>query len=158
VKWPLLIAGPAIFLASAGCGQPSPWFGAKEADLIGTYKPSSFDGDAADIRYLNAGQLGITLRTDHTAIISGFPEFDGFGDEVVCTLSGPARWKMSGAGIILDIENFEPHLPRPQNPEKRQCYNHVGIDITGRFSPHKLYLVIGDPDSGTGIELQRVSR
>jgi hypothetical protein len=154
----LFAAFIAACLLNTGCGRPHPWLGAKETELIGTYKKAKSYGGTNSIKGLSDDtDIQIALKDDHTAIILGLPEFDGFGDQVICKLSGPARWASSGREIALHFDKFQPQIVSPQSPGARQCYDDVSIEITGRFSPYGLYITIGDPDTGTGIELRRVS-
>lgn len=157
MKWPLFVAGVAIFLASVGCGQPSPWFGAKEADLIGTYKFARSDNDATDVRGLRETKTEITLHSNHQANVTELPQFDMGGDNLTCSVSGPARWEVSGDEVILHFPGI-PENARPlwwQKP--RACNQTATMRVSGRFSPFGLYIYL-NPDLGKGLAFSRVSR
>src|SRR5262249_36416238 len=102
----------------------------------------------------------ITLKADHTALLTDVPDFDG--DDLVCRLSGSAHWKLddelnTGWGWSVVFEDYHPAT----KPKALKCdyENSIwGILILGRHAPYRLYAIVGDPDSGTGIELKRTDR
>jgi hypothetical protein len=146
-------------------GYPYPWNYSKEkpkvSDVVGTYKilklrlPSTVSGVAKDAR--------VTLGADGTALFSSFPEFDNFGEKFVCNLSGRATWELDdrvndGWGWSVAFEHYQPTT----KPIKRECDlgNSVigGVLVLNRRAPHRLYEIVGDPDSDTGIEFERTDR
>lgn len=152
----------------AGCrtyffAYPYPWDHSKDkpkaSDLAGTYKisqsrlPSSasgFDKEAT-----------VTLRADGIAELVSVPEFDAFGQKFVCKLSGAATWEVQdqrGWGWTLEFQSYRP-LTKPTAPEC-ELENSVfrGFLVLSRHSPYRLYQYVGDPDSDTGIEFERVNR
>jgi hypothetical protein len=139
---------------------PFPWDHSKDkpnaSDMAGIYKilklrlPSTVSGFDKDAR--------IILKTDGTAVLSSFPEFDDSGQKFVCSLSGTATWALQddrGFGWSLEFQNYEPVT----NPIRRECEleNSVfdGIQVLSRHAPYRLYEYVGDPDSDTGIEFER---
>jgi len=159
-----------VFLACSllgGCRNyfltyPYPWDYSKEkpkeSDMVGTYKilklrlPAISSGVDKDAR--------ITLKADGTAVFSSVPEFD-FGQKFVCSLSGAARWKLDDKinrdwGWSVAFQDYRPAT----KPVARECGNSVfgGILVLSRHAPHRLYKIIGDPDSETGIEYERTDR
>jgi hypothetical protein len=144
---------------------PYPWDYSKEkpkeSEMVGTYRilkvrlpstPSAFGKDSR-----------ITLRADGTAVLVSVPEFDVFGQKFVCTLSGAATWKLddkinSGWGWSVALQDYRPAT----KPIARECDlgNSVfgGILILSRHPPYRLYEIVGDPDSDTGIEFDRADR
>lgn len=144
---------------------PYPWDYSKkkpkESDMVGTYKilklrlPSAASGVDKDAR--------ITLRSDGTAVFSSVPEFDDFGQKFVCSLSGAATWDLddkinNGWGWFVAFQDYRPAT----KPIARECDlgNSVlgGILVLSRHAPYRLYKIVGDPDSDTGIEFERTDR
>ncbi len=103
----------------------------------------------------------VTLKADHTAVLADVPEFDGFGDELVCRLSGSANWELnselsSGVGWSVVFQNYRP----PPGPARSECdlkYSTWSILILSQHAPYRLYATVGDPDSDTGVEFRRIS-
>ena len=129
--------------------------------MVGTYKilklrlPSTASGFDKQAR--------ITLRTDGTAVFSSVPEFDDFGQKFVCSLSGTAAWKLddkisSGWGWSLAFQDYRPVA----KPIARECdlgdSVFGGILVLSRHAPYRLYKIVGDPDSDSGIEFERTDR
>jgi hypothetical protein len=156
----LLVGCRNYFLA-----YPYPWDYSKEkpkeSDMVGTYKilklrlPSTASGFDKEAR--------ITLRADGTAVFSSVPEFDDFGQKFVCSLSGAATWKLDDKindGFGWSVA-FQDYLPATK-PIARECdlRNAVigGILVLSRHAPYRLYKIVGDPDSDTGIEFERTGR
>ena len=129
----------------------------KEYDMVGTYKvfkvrlPSSSELD-------EEGQ--IILRADGTALFVRVPEFDDFGQKFVCRMSGDATWTLDdkindswGWSIAFrDYRSATKPIPRECNPE-HSIFG--GILVLSRHAPNRLYKIIGDPDSDTGLEFER---
>jgi hypothetical protein len=158
------------YLLLAGCRPPPllsyPWFWdytrtkPKDADLVGAYKilkvrlPSDLD------RLVREKDPVLTLNGDHTATLIDVPEFDGFGDDLVCRLSGSANWSLGrsgGLGWSVGFQNYHPAT----TPTTRKCqYENSVWDILvlSQNAPYRLYSSVGDPDSDTGIEFNRVGR
>ena len=132
-----------------------------EGDVTGTYKifklrlPSEL---GVDVRQRNTG---ITLESDHTAVLSDFPEFNDAGDKLVCTLSGNAKWsfdnEISSLGWSVVFQDYHP-LNTPSASECVYENRLWGIFILNQRVPYRFYLNVGDPDSDTGVEFKRVGR
>jgi hypothetical protein len=103
----------------------------------------------------------ISLKADHTAVFTDVPKFDGFGDELVCRLSGSANWELSsfnsGAGWSVEFQNYRPAL-EVTKPECNLENTAWGILVLSQHAPYRLYATVGDPDSDTGIEYRRIAR
>lgn len=153
-----------------GCRPPPllsyPWFWdytrtrPRDADLVGSYRILKLRLDENLSRSVREREPVITLKGDHTVIFADVPEFDGFGDELVCRLSGSAKWELSdvlnsGVGWSVQFQDFRP----AEEPMKRECddYRHStwGILVLSQHVPYRLYANVGDPDSDTGIEFKR---
>ena len=151
----------------AGCrtyflGYPYPWNRPGErpqaSDLVGTYK-------VLNVRLPTAASAGfnkdarITLQADGTAVLSGFRVFDDAGQKVVCGLSGTAVWKLddriNSGGWSVALESYRPAA----KPVAHACDPgdsvFEGLLVSSRHAPYRLYEIVGDPDSDTGIEFQR---
>ena len=73
-----------------------------DAHLVGTYKILKLRLPDDLARQVREKDASIVLLADHTALFTGFPDFDPLGDNVVCTLSGSADWlpgDLSGGGF-----------------------------------------------------------
>ena len=125
--------------------------------MVGTYKvlklrlPSSATLSGEDAQ--------IILRTDGTAMLSSVPEFDELGQRFVCTLSGSATWKLDDKiidqeGWSVAFQNYQPVT----TPSARECdlrNSMIGFLVLSRHAPYRLYQIVGDRDSETGVEFQR---
>jgi hypothetical protein len=132
-----------------------------DAHIVGTYGllktrlPSDLE------RAVREKQPVIALSTDHTATLTDVPEFDPFGQKLVCRLSGTAIWALDdgindGWGGSVAFKNYRPTV----KPTSSECVLHDSmwtILILSRKAPYRLYVIIGDPDSDTGVEYKRIS-
>ncbi len=126
--------------------------------MVGIYKIFKLRLPSADSGFVKEAR--ITLRADGTAVLSSVPEFDVFGQKFVCVLSGTAKWKIEdqmNIGLGWSVA-FEDYLPAT-SPTAPECdlRNVIfgGPLILGRHPPYRLYDLVGDPDSDTGIEFER---
>lgn len=125
--------------------------------MVGTYKilklrlPSSAT--------LSGENAQIILRTDGTATLSSVPEFDELGQGLACTLSGSATWELDDkiidqGGWSVAFQNYRPVT----TPTARECDLRnfmIGFLVFSRHAPYRLYQIVGDRDSDTGVEYQR---
>lgn len=155
----------------AACRPPPllsyPWFWdytrtkPRDADLEGTYGVLRLRLPDALVRSIREKEPAISLKTDHTAIFTDVPEFDGFGDELVCRLSGSANWDLSSStnsGRHWSVE-FQNYLPAV-GVTKPECNlkNTIYIFVLSQHAPYRLYATVGDPDSDTGVEYKKTAR
>lgn len=164
-----LVAIVALFCALlAGCRPPPllsyPWFWdftktkPKEADIAGAYKVLKLRLPGDLERAVREKEATITLGADHTAILTNVPEFDDSGQRLVCRLDGSARWELddqtaTAGGWSLLIQHYHPLI----KPTASECEFENSISsmlILGRHAPYRLYSIVGDPDSDTGIEFK----
>jgi hypothetical protein len=143
-----------------------PWFWdytrarPKGADLAGTYgvlKVRLPENLSTEVRARQSLQI---LKADHTVAFRDFPIFDGFGDSLVCRLSGTANWSLnhfnSNVSWSIDFEKFHPIA----KSDTKDCdYERTTWEILllGQKPPYRLYTTVGDPDSDTGIEFGRTN-
>lgn len=127
----------------------------KDAELAGTYKILKIRLASDLSRTINPESSKITLKPDHTAILSDVPEFDTPGETQVCSASGSATWdeddkENEGMGWSVEFTNFSPAnaATTPACADR----NLSNLVILGRHVPHRLYQSVGDPDSDTGVE------
>lgn len=162
----LLLACSVVGCRNSFFGYPYPWDYSKKqprnSDMVGTYKilelrlPSTITGIDKGAR--------ITLKSDGTAELFSFPEFDLFGQERVCSLSGTASWKLddkanSGWGWSVALQDYR----QTTKPIARECdlgtySTFEAFLVLSRHAPYRLYKIVGDPDSNTGIEFGRADR
>ncbi len=153
----------------AGCRMPPlmsyPWFWdytrakPKDLDLVGTYKVLKLRLSDDLVQFVVKLPPSLRLNADHSVVFDNFPIFDGFGDGVNCQLSGKATWSLDpdfsqGRSILFHKYHSS------SMPTSRHCdYENTtwDIQILGQRSPYRLYEIVGDPDSDTGIEWERAS-
>ncbi len=174
--WKLLSSSFAIVIFScsllAGCkvppllSYPRIWdytrTKPKDTDLVGTYKVLKLRLPTELNRSVRERESTITLKADRTAILTDVPMFDGFGDTLVCRLSGSVNWELdqgfSGRlGWSLNFQHYQP-ATKPTTSECNYESTVWSMDILSRHAPYRLYATVGDPDSDTGVEFERVSR
>jgi hypothetical protein len=99
--------------------------------------------------------ISVKLKADHTAFISNLPRFDGFGEKLICSFSGPAKWELSqdGTWTIRFDADFPAGSPETESGECGSQWN-AGMTILGQSAPYRLWLGFGDPDDDTGIEFE----
>ena len=134
----------------------------KDADLVGAYRLRSLRLPAELSRAVKQREPLLSLRGDHTVTLQDVPEFDGFGDVLECRLSGSATWALDdqinhGWGWSVAFQNYRALAKQPVS----KCnYENTtwGILVLSRHAPYRLYAIVGDPDSDTGVEYQKVDR
>jgi hypothetical protein len=134
----------------------------KDDDLVGIYKVVKLRLPSDLGRTVREKDPVLALKADHTVVFTDVPKFDRFGDKLVCRLSGSANWALndeinSGWGWSVVFQDYRPLT----KSVARECdYENSlwGILILSRHAPYRLYAIIGDPDSDTGVEFSRVSR
>ena len=170
LSWSLSAIVVFSSLLLAGCRPlpllSYPWFWdytstkPKDADLVGAYKILKVRLPSDLGRLVREKDPVLTLNADHTATLIDVPEFDGFGDDLVCRLSGSANWSLDhefsgGLGWSVAFQSYHPTT----KPTTRECQyeNSVWtIFILSQHAPYRLYATVGDPDSDTGIEFNRI--
>ena len=100
------------------------------------------------------------MNADHTAILADVLEFDGFGQKLECRLSGSATWELDdkvndGWGWSVAFQNYH-SASKVTNPKCNYENSIWRILILSRHAPYRLYDIVGDPDSDTGIEYARL--
>src|SRR6267154_2591841 len=78
----------------------------RDEDLVGTYQLLKLRLPSDLERTVREKDPIITLRADHTVVFTEVPKFDGFGQKLVCRLSGPQIGRSmkgltaAGAGLL----------------------------------------------------------
>jgi hypothetical protein len=148
VAAPVLLIGffAANNLAGAILGPPAIWNRPNNT-------PSSEDiaGDYVEGKRELEFKMGeptatLSLHLDGTMAVKGLPfdQYPGF-----CIISGEGRWRLTNdqvAKVSIDVSTAG-----AGNSCKPDDYSY--IELAGRSKPYKLYWVVGDPDSGTGVWL-----
>jgi hypothetical protein len=143
-----------------------PWFWdytrakPNDPDLAGTYRILKLRIDidlARSVRENNPLQI---LHADHTVTFKEFPIFDLSGETVDCRLTGTAHWSLthfdSAPGWSIQFDKFR-SASKPSTPDCDKGATSWEILILGQHSPYRLYTIVGDPDSDTGVEYERLS-
>jgi len=134
----------------------------KDADFVGTYKVLKLRLPTELSLSVRERESAITLKADRTAILTDAPMFNGFGDTLVCRLSGSVNWELDqglsgGLGWSLTFQHYQA-ATKPTTGECNYENTMWSMDILSRNAPYRLYRTVGDPDSDTGVEFKRVSR
>jgi len=160
----LLFLSLLVCFVLTGCRSyiltyPYPWDYSKqepkESDMVGTYEILKLRLPSSAASGVDKGAR-ITLRGDGTTALSSVPVFDDSGFKFVCSLTGAATWNLddrinSGWGWSVAFENYRP-AAKPIAPECNLRNAIVGgFLILSRHAPYRLYEIVGDPDSGTGV-------
>jgi hypothetical protein len=162
------VAGILLSLFSLGCNfpllsYPRYWdftkTRPKDADVVGTYELANLRLSKELAQSVREKTPMITLNADHIAVLTDVPGFDVFGRGLTCRLSGSASWALddgmnSGEGWSIVFQNY--HATKPTNGKCDYQTTKWSVLILGRHSPHRLYDMIGDPDSDTGVEYGRI--
>jgi hypothetical protein len=149
ISVPLLLFGLIVggHVVGGIVGPPAIWNRPSKlparADLAGSYRESKrhWQGHTATT------PASLTLDSDGTMTVSNLPDSNG---ETDCILSGKGRWSGPDehSGVVLFLQ---------QNDNSATCKTggYGSFEIAGRSTPNTLYWVLGDPDSGEGVWLQR---
>jgi hypothetical protein len=138
----LIIAG---HVGGAVFGPPALWdmplHTPSRVDLVGSYYETN-QGAAAQTDTLHAS---LDLNPDGKMTVKALPE-----DSVTstCVMSGAGRWAVLDGKIDLDYNS---------DGASGSCASgdYSFLEVAGHSKPYKLYWVLGDPDSGTGIWFKR---
>jgi hypothetical protein len=131
----------------------------KDIDLVGSYRVLKIRLPSELVSVVEQKESRITLNADHTAILTDVPEFDGFGKKLECRLAGSASWGLddrinTGWGWSVAFQNYHPSS-KTATPGCDYEDSIWGILILSRHAPYRLYEIVGDPDSDTGVEYER---
>lgn len=133
-------------LAGAFFGAPAvwnrPWSPPPRRELVGDYIESERHLD--DNRSPASARL--TLRLDGSMTVSNLPADFGTSS---CTLSGTGSWGgPDDNGVQLAVVSDQRSGSCPSG-------SYLGLGLAGHSSPFRLYWIVGDPDSGTGVWFRR---
>jgi hypothetical protein len=82
------------------------------------------------------------LQADGLMMVANLPA--DFGTST-CTLSGTGSWKAP------DDDGLRLTLISDQRPSSCPSGTYGGLELAGHSKPYRLYWIVGDPDSGTGV-------
>jgi hypothetical protein len=144
IALPVLLMGffMANNFAGAMFGPPAiwnrPWNVPPREDLVGHYLESE--------RHLDerrpSAAASLTLQADGLMMVANLPA--DFGTST-CTLSGTGSWKAP------DDDGLRLTLISDQRPSSCPSGTYGGLELAGHSKPYRLYWIVGDPDSGTGV-------
>lgn len=130
--------------AGAILGPPAiwnrPWHRLQATVLVGRYGESERNWTEA-----RSAPTALELRRNGSAVVSNLPSE---ADLHTCVLSGVGTWSGPDEDGRVNIAfgealtSSECHVTDPA---------YAAFEVYGHSQPYGLYLVIGDPDSGTGI-------
>ena len=124
----------------------------KQSDLVGTYVVLKISGSPPSFH--STGNVRVILNSDHTASLSEIPEYDGFGEKLLCPRFASGTWQLYGSGEWT--VNFWPNKVGQAKTGVEECdVLNTPFWVLGHNAPYRLYLPIGDPDEDTGIEFRR---
>jgi hypothetical protein len=132
-----------------------------DSDLFGSYRVLKLRLPSELSAQVTEREPRITLNADHTAVLANVPEFDGFGEKLECRWSGSATWELNdkiniGWGWSVAFKNFHPSSKVTTTQDCNKSDFIWGILILSRHPPYRLYGIVGDPDSDTGIEYEKL--
>jgi hypothetical protein len=144
IALPMLLMGffMANNFAGAMFGPPAiwnrSWHMPPRTDLVGGYIESERHLDASS----PSSSASLTLQADGSMTVANLPA--DFGTST-CILSGQGHWEgPDEGGIRLDIVS-------DQRAGSCQSGSYAGLELAGHSKPYRLYWIVGDPDSGTGV-------
>jgi hypothetical protein len=144
IAFPVLLMGffMANNLAGAMFGSPAIWNRPLQvpprADLVGSYVEFERHVDVNG----QSGAASLTLRADGSMTVKNLPSDSGASS---CTLSGTGSWKgPDDDGISLRVVS-------DQSLGSCGSDDYSGLQLAGHSNPYRLYWIVGDPDSGTGV-------
>lgn len=135
-------------LAGAIIGPPAiwnrTWHSPPRSDVVGKYLES---GRHLHDQGNELPAANLTLESDGSMAVANLPLEFG---ETSCSLSGEGSW--TGPDYDQQIG-----LNVTSNGAAGSCESgsYSFLELAGHSKPYKLYWVVGDPDSGYGIWLQR---
>jgi hypothetical protein len=133
--------------------------------LVGTYVESSNNIYGASSEYANVagskpGSAEITLNEDGLMTVQDLPVDDTTGSQSgksrICLMSGTGRWEAKFADPGESLSLFLNNATSPSLALK-SCDPKYGLSAAfmGQSKPYAIYLGVGDPDSGVGIEFRQ---
>jgi hypothetical protein len=144
IALPILVMGffMANDFAGAMFGPPAIWNRPREVpprkDLVGVYLESERHVDSNS----SSAAASLTLQADGSMMVANLPA--DFGT-TTCTLSGKGSWKgPDDDGLRLEVVS-------DQRAGSCQSGSYAGLELAGHSQPYRLYWIVGDPDSGTGV-------
>lgn len=148
---PLLLIGffSANNLAGAIIGPPAIWNRPSHLpprkEVVGDYVESKRQLD----REMGTQLAWLSLKADGTMAVYGLPvdQYPGY-----CILSGEGRWGLQG---LDHLGNVDINVLTANAANTCKAGDYSDIELVGRSIPYKLYWIVGDPDSGTGVWLVR---
>jgi hypothetical protein len=145
---PLLLMGSFVLnnLAGAIIGPPAIWSRAwsspPRSDVVGRYLESERHLDQA-----GPSLATLALEADGSMIVNNLPYEFGTSS---CVLAGKGSWTRPDQDQKISLE-----LVSVGWPGSCASGSYTLLELAGHFKPYKLYWVVGDPDSGTGIWLHK---
>jgi hypothetical protein len=124
---------------------------------VGSYAPNNFRLDNSNDRAsIENASARLTLAAGRIATLERFPEFDDFGQFQNCEWTGTATWSVSQEANESWQVRFTELRPAPESHSTCAIApSDMFFSVLGKSPAHTLYLVVGDPDSGTGIEFSQ---
>ena len=142
----LFIAGNLVI--GAILGPPAiwnrTWHSPAPAALVGKYRESERNWNERA-----SPEATMELRGNGSAVASTLPPF---ASSRTCILSGTGTWSGRDTDGEVQIQ-FPESVTAVACGIDRPAY--ASFTLAGHSQPYSLYLVIGDPDSGTGIWFER---
>ena len=128
-------------------GPPALWERTRNspprADLVGDYIEAERHWD----HFKTGPNASLALRPDGSMAVHALPLDDGMH---VCILSGTGKWEGPRKNQELELD-----LISDGAPDSCKSGNYDSLRLAGNSTPYRLYWVLSDPDSGTGIWFKR---
>jgi len=118
------------------------WSSPPRSDVAGKYSESErhLDQDGPP-------SATLALEADGSMIVNNLPYEFGISS---CVLAGKGAWTGPDEDEMINLEVIS-----VGSPGSCGSGSYPFLELAGHFKPYKLYWVVGDPDSGTGIWLHR---
>lgn len=146
---PLLLLGLIVggHIVGGILGPPAIWERTRRspphADLVGTYIEVERHWDHSK----TGPNARLQLRPDGSMSVHALPLDDGMH---ICMLSGTGQWEGPRGDQELGLD-----LISDGAPDSCKSGNYGSLQLAGNAKPYRLYWVLSDPDSGTGIWFKR---
>jgi len=146
-RWLLIVLLVASSLSCGPIKQPKP------SDLIGVYKIDSKSRETLTKKgYKNIPPIVVMIEHNGTIRLENIPDcvFGSFGESHGKFLSHTARWKCCDEATFFTLWDG---LPLWIEMEDGSMFG--TLILKGRNSPYSLNFLIGDPDNGEAVVLER---
>jgi hypothetical protein len=128
-------------------GPPAIWNRTRHTpprtEILGAYSESERHLDQENF----SPPASLVLNADGSMKVLNLP-FEFWPNH--CVVSGHGKWKGPDADEMIELE-----VVSDGTSGNCKSGSYSSLELTGNSQPYRLYWVVGDPDSGTGIWLKK---